>query len=387
MKFFKRFFQEPKESFFLFGPRGTGKSTLIRRDFENAVWIDLLKPEVLRIYSAYPERLNDVINANPDKMAIVIDEVQKVPSLLAVVHSIIEEKKGKQFILTGSSARKLKRTGADLLGGRALRCMLHPFMPAEVKEAFSLESALQHGLLPVIFESKTPHRALEGYVGLYLKEEIQSEGLVRNLEDFSRFLEGISFSHASTLNITNVAKECAVKRKTVESYIDILQELLLAFRLPIFAKRAKRELSVHPKFYLFDAGVYRILRPRGHLDRPEEIEGLALEGLVAQSLVAWNDYNEEKHEISFWRTRAGLEVDFIVYGPKGLWALEVKNSRRISPSDIKALEAFCIDYPTAKGVLLYRGEERIYVKNILCIPVEPFLKQLIPNHSLDDALN
>lgn len=387
MKFIKRFFQEPEESFFLFGPRGTGKSTLIRKDFEQALWIDLLKPEVLRNFSAYPERLHDLIKANPEKIVIVIDEVQKIPSLLAVVHSLIEEKRGKQFILTGSSARKLKRTGADLLGGRALNCTLHPFMAAELGEAFSLESSLKHGMLPVIYNAKNPSRSLEGYIGLYLKEEVQAEGLVRNLEDFSRFLEAASFSHASTLNTTNIAKECGVKRKTVESYLDILQELLLAFCLPIFTKRAKRELSVHPKFYLFDAGVFTTLRPKGHLDRPEEIEGLALEGLVAAHLLAWNDYSLQKHDISFWRTRSGLEVDFIVYGPQGLWALEVKNSARVSTSDTKALEAFLTDYPTAKCALLYRGNERIYIKNVLCIPVEPFLKQLIPDQSLDLALS
>lgn len=386
MKFYKRLFHEPSQSFFLFGPRGTGKSTLIHKHYENALWIDLLKPEILRVYSAYPERLYDIIKANPDKKVIVIDEVQKVPLLLSVVHAVIEEKLGKQFILTGSSSRKLKRTGADLLGGRALRYTLHPFMAAELGEAFYLESALQYGLIPVLLASDNKDIALQSYIGLYLKEEIQAEGLVRSLEDFSRFLEGISFSHSSTLNITNVAKECGVKRKTVESYIDILQELLLAFRINIFTKRAKRELSVHPKFYLFDAGIYRALRPTGQLDRPEEIDGMALEGLVAQHLVAWNDYSVQKHDINFWRTRSGLEVDFIIYGTLGLWAIEVKNSSRVFDNDIKALEAFLVDYPNAKAVLLYRGKERIYIKNVLCIPVEPFLKKLLPNHSIDAAL-
>ena len=279
MKFIKRLFKEPKQSFFLFGPRGTGKSTLIQKHFHNAIWIDLLQPELLRSYSARPERLKEVVQGQPEKRVIVIDEVQKVPSLLAIVHSLIEAKLNKQFILTGSSSRKLKRTGADLLAGRALKRVLHPFMAVELEEKFSLKSALHHGLLPLIIESENPRDVLQSYIGLYLKEEIQSEGLVRNLESFSRFLEIMSFSHGSILNITNISRECEIKRKTVENYIEILEDLLLAYRLPIFSKRAQRILKSHPKFYFFDTGVYRTLRPKGSLDRPEEIEGIALEGI------------------------------------------------------------------------------------------------------------
>jgi predicted AAA+ superfamily ATPase len=234
MKFYKRLFHPPKQSFFLFGPRGTGKTTLIHRLYPDALWIDLLKPNLLRTYSARPERLYELVAAHPEKNEIVIDEVQKVPSLLSVVHSLIEEKKGKQFVLTGSSSRKLRQVGADLLAGRALKCTLHPFMGAEVSDHFSLEHALKYGLLPQAFEGAHVHAFLETYVGLYLQEEIQTEGLVRNLESFSRFLETISFSHATQLNVTNIARECEVKRKTVENYISILEDLLLAYRLPVF---------------------------------------------------------------------------------------------------------------------------------------------------------
>lgn len=383
MKFYKRLFKEPKQSFFLFGPRGTGKSTLIHKHFEDGLWIDLLKPELFRSYQAYPERLYEVIIGSRDKRVIIIDEVQRVPALLSVVHLIIEELRDKQFILTGSSSRKLRRTGADLLGGRALKCHLHPFIAAELGNEFSLEVALQKGLLPLINNADDPKIALHAYIDLYLQEEIQSEGLVRNLENFSRFLEAVSFSHASVLNITNISRECEVKRKTVENYIEILEELLLAFQLPIFSKRAQRALSMHPKFYLFDAGIFRALRPKGMLDLPDEIEGLALEGLVAQHLVAWNDYSDDKQEISFWRTRSGLEVDFVVYGTLGLWAIEVKNSKRVFPTDTKSLEAFLVDYPMAKGILLYRGKERLQQKNILCLPVEEFLLKLLPNHPFE----
>lgn len=382
MLLINRFFNLPEHSLFLLGPRGTGKSTLIRERCEDALWIDLLKPDVLRSYLAWPERLEDIINANPRQVVIVIDEVQKAPELLSVVHSLIEMKRGLRFILTGSSARKLKRTSANLLGGRALKRTLHPFMAAELKAEFSLEKALYNGMLPLLYKTKNPQDILQAYIGLYLQEEIQAEGLVRSLEQFSRFLEVCTFSHGSMLNVTNIARDCAVKRKTVENYIDILEELLLAYRLPVFSKRAQRELAAHPKFYLFDSGVFFALRPKGPLDRPEEIEGAALEGLVAQHLRAWNDYSGSEHTISYWRTRSGVEVDFVVYGPKGFWAIEVKNAKRISPHDTRSLEAFLIDYPMAKAILLYRGTERIYQKNVMCIPCEDFLLELTPDKTI-----
>lgn len=380
---YKRFFSPPEQSYFLFGPRGVGKSTLMNMLYQDeAVWIDLLHPEQLRNYTSRPERLYELIDAEKSKKIIIIDEIQKVPGILTVIHSLIEQKRGLQFILTGSSARKIKRTGADLLGGRAFKCVLHPFMAAEMADHFNLQKALEEGMLPLLSASHDPKHALASYVSLYLQEEIQAEGLVRNLEHFSRFLEIITFSHGNILNITNISRECSVKRKTVENYITILEELLLAFQLPIFTKRAQRELSAHPKFYLFDPGVYRTLRPKGILDKPEEAEGAALEGLVAQHLLAWNDYSFEKHEIGFWRTRSGVEVDFVIYGPTHFFAIEVKNARHISPLDLKPLEAFIQDYPMAKPFLLYRGKERLKQKGIMILPCDEFLAQLVPNKPL-----
>ena len=306
MKLIKRFFNGPLQSFFLFGPRGTGKSTLMHLYYKSALWIDLLDPKALRAYSAWPERLFDLVKGNPKKKIIVIDEIQKIPSLLSVVHALIEKDKKLQFILTGSSSRKIKRAGADFLAGRAFNKYLYPFMAAEIGKYFSLEKALRIGMLPVILGSNNPIDALQAYVGLYLKEEIQAEGLIRNLESFSRFLEIVSFSHATVLSITNIARECEVKRKTVENYLEILEELLLSYKLPVFSKHAKRNMSTHPKLYLFDAGVFRALRPKGPLDRVEEIDGAALEGLIVQHLKAWNEYNKKKYSISFWRTRSGV---------------------------------------------------------------------------------
>jgi len=382
MKLIPRFFPNPLKSFFLFGPRGTGKTTLIKSRYKEALWIDFLRPDVFRSYLAHPERLYETVAGHQGAPVVVIDEVQKVPELLPVVHSLIEEKQGLQFILTGSSARKLKRSGTDLLAGRALKCSLHPFMAAELRSRFSFSRALQYGMLPLLLNEEDPQASLHAYVSLYLQEEVQMEGLVRNIESFARFLEAISFSHGSLLNISNIARECEVKRKTVENYIYILEDLLLAYQLPVFSKRAQRELIAHSKFYLFDTGVFRTLRPQGPLDRGEEIDGAALEGLVAQHLKAWNDYSIEPHTLGFWRTRSGVEVDFIIYGPKGFWAIEVKNKKKIFPQDTRALEAFLEDYPMAKALMLYRGTEYLQVKNVLCIPCIDFLTCLHPNQKI-----
>ena len=205
------------------------------------------------------------------------------------------------------------------------------------------------------------------------------EGIVRNIGNFSRFIEAVSFSHASVLNMSNVARECGVNRKIVEGYIEILEDLLLAYRIPVFAKRAGRAVAAHPKFYLFDAGVYRSIRARGPLDPAGEIEGTALEGLIGQHLRAWIHYSDSDHKLFFWRTRSGAEVDFIVYGQDVFCAIEVKNSTVLHPGDLRGLKSFRQDYPECKTLLLYRGKERLLKGDILCVPCEEFLRSLKPD--------
>ncbi len=382
MEFISRFLKAPRESFFLFGPRGTGKSTWTQATFEGALRIDLLSPEAFRGYSARPERLQEIVDGNPETRTLIIDEVQKVPALLPVIHALIEEKRDLRFVLTGSSARKLKRTGADLLAGRAVVRGMHPFMASELSSRFDLDRALRYGLLPLAWQAKDPEDVLKAYAALYIREEVQMEGLVRSVGNFSRFLEAISFSHAEVLNLSNVARECEVERKVVEGYVHILEDLLLAFRLPVFAKRAKRELSAHPKFYLFDSGVFQSLRPKGPLDRPQELQGHALEGLVAQHLRAWNAYGGDRRQIAFWRTRSGVEVDFVVHGPDGFWAVEVKNTSRVREEDLRGLRAFREDYPEAALLFLYRGRERLKRHGILCLGCQEFLARLHPSRPL-----
>jgi len=379
MEIITRFFRDTKQSFFLFGPRGTGKSTWVHKNLKNALFIDLLAPEVFRAYSAKPERLREVSEAQKSGRTIVIDEVQKIPELLDVVHQLMEQRYGWRFVLTGSSARKLKRSGVDLLAGRAAVKTMHPFMAAELGNLFSFKEALTLGLIPLVLGAPSPKEAISAYVALYLREEVQMEGLVRNIGAFSRFLESISFSHGAILNISEVSRDCQIERKTVEGYISILEDLLLAFRIPVFTKRAKRHLSFHPKFYYFDVGVFRSVRPAGPLDSPQEIDGAALEGLVAQHLRAWNSYGEASGNLYFWRTKSGNEVDFVVYGKDIFCAIEVKNTARIQSKMLKGLVAFKEDYPEAQTCLLYRGKERIKIKNILCLPCEEFLVNLKPD--------
>lgn len=309
---------------------------------------------------------------------MVIDEIQKAPALLDVVHELHESNRRLRFVLTSSSARKLRRGAANLLAGRLVETRMHPFMAAELGAAFDLQRALTIGLVPLVWNAADPAATLRAYASLYLREEVQAEALVRDVGAFARFLEAISFSQGAALNLSEVARDCQVGRKTVEGYLGILEDLLLSFRLPVFSRRAKRILVAHEKFYFFDAGVYRSLRPAGPLDRPEEIAGMALESLVAQHLRAWIDYRADGAQLYYWRTKSGSEVDFIVYGPDVFWAIEVKHAARVGSKDLRALAAFREDYPEASVCLLYMGRERLAINGIDCIPCAEFLPGLHP---------
>jgi predicted AAA+ superfamily ATPase len=385
MELVPRFLPIPGQSFFLLGPRGTGKSTWLHERLPDALVIDLLRPEVFREMSSRPERLRELVLGSPGAGTVVVDEVQRVPELLNVVHSLLESERPRTFVLTGSSARKLRRGGVDLLAGRASMRSMHPFMAAELPE-FNLDDALRQGLLPLVVAAQDPDDVLKAYAALYLQEEVQLEGWARNVGAFSRFLEVVSFSHAAVLNVSNVARECQIERKTVASYVEVLEDLLLAYRVPVFERRARRRTSAHPKFYLFDAGVYRSLRPRGPLDRVEEIDGCAFEGLVAQHLRAWIAYSGSDCRLHFWRTRSGVEVDFIVYGEGGFWAIEVENTATVRSHDVRSLASFAADYPECEPILLHRGSERLLIKGIRCIPGEEFVRQLDPERGLTDGM-
>jgi predicted AAA+ superfamily ATPase len=383
MNTISRVFVPATSSYFLFGPRGSGKSTWLRNIYPDSFWIDLLDPEMFRLYSARPERLCDIVRGKQsENKRYIIDEIQLVPQLLRAVHLLVEEDSRRQFILTGSSSRKLKRSGVDLLAGRAVIKTMHPFLACELGKAFDLESALGIGLVPLIVTADNFREKQRTYVALYLQEEVRQEGIVRNVGDFARFLEVISFSHGTELNTSNIARECAVGRKAVEAYVEIIKDLLLAFTVPAFVKKAERARRAHPKFYLFDTGIYRSLRPSGPMDRPEEIGGAALEGLVAQHLRAWLLYRESDDNLYYWRTYDGAEVDFVMYGPENFIAFEIKNSLRIRPEDLRGLRSFGKKYPQARRVVLYRGREHLIQDDIVCLPVQQFLLSLHPSRTI-----
>lgn len=275
----KRLFPETQGSFFILGPRGTGKSTLLRDHYPGAAKIDLLEAAEYRTYLAQPERLSDFVGTYKSRNTIIIDEIQRVPELLPMVHKLIESTPSVRFILTGSSSRKLRKTGVDLLGGRAGIRKMHPFIAAELEESFTLQQALETGMLPLVWSSENQAQTLRGYINLYLEQEVRAESMIRRLDNFARFLETLSFSHANLLSLSEIARECEVKRSTVDNYIEIVEELLIGIRVPIFSRRAKRSLVTHSKFYFFDCGVFRSLRPQARSTNRKNYPGKPSKGL------------------------------------------------------------------------------------------------------------
>ena len=287
-----------KHSVFLFGPRGTGKTSWIKDHLKDILYFDLLDTKVYSEFLADPAILSKRIPKG-FKHWIVIDEIQKVPALLNEVHRLIESHQYR-FVLTGSSARSLRKKGVNLLAGRAFQYHMYPLTCYELGDDFSLTKALKYGLLPFVYSGEDdPEHYLETYIATYIREEVQQEGLTRNLGDFSRFLKVASFSQGETINYSEIAREASIERRVVASYFDIVNDLLLSATIPVFSKRAKRRLVSHAKFYYFDVGVYRAIRPKGPLDMVEEIDGAALETLFLQHLMAINSYYRLGYEFLF----------------------------------------------------------------------------------------
>jgi len=363
-----------EQSYFLFGPRGTGKTTWVCAHYPKAVYIDLLDAGIRDRLLAYPHHLVELIPGNY-KDWVIIDEIQFVPALLNEVHRLIFAK-GLKFILTGSSARSLRKKGVNLLGGRALTRMFHPLTAVELGRHFDLMRSLIYGHLPMACLGKEPEAYLKSFVRNYIKNEVDQEGLTRNLGSFSRFLDVASFSQGGVLNYTEIAREASIDRQVVMNYFDILEDLLVGVRLSVFTKKAKRRLVRHNKFYYFDVGVYRAIRPVGPLDMPESVTGSAMETLVLQELRAINDALNLEYDIYFWRTSNQVEVDFILYGKKGLIAIEVKSGSRLSSDIFSGLKAFKSDYPMAKCYLVYGGDRREYRPDIDIVGAKEFLQTL-----------
>ena len=364
-----------EETFFLWGARQTGKSTLLRTTYPDAVWIDLLKAEEFRRYLNNPELLRQELPRKGDLPFVVIDEVQKLPCLLDEVHWL-HENRNVQFALCGSSARKVKRGHANLLGGRAIRYEMLGFTSTELYPDFDLNRLLNHGYLPRIYLAKQPRRLLNSYVANYLKEEIAAEGLVRNLPVFSNFLNLAALSDTEPVNFSTIARDCGVSSQTVKEYFQILEDTLLCRWLPSFRKQPKRRVSASAKFYFSDVGVVNFLAKRGILQQGSELFGKAFENWCFHELNAYNLYYEVFAEFFYWRLAGGTEVDFIINDMEV--AVEAKATKKILSQHLKGLRSLKVDHPNIKRRLVVCCEEkhRMTDDDIEIIPAGIFTEML-----------
>ncbi len=363
------------ETFFLWGPRQTGKTTLLQAAYPDALWIDLLKADEYRRYVQNPELLREELAARSTVRQVVIDEVQKVPQLLDEAHWL-HERRGIRLALCGSSARKVKRGQANLLGGRAVRYELLGLTAREIGRAFDLDRMLNHGYLPRIYLSDDSRRLLNSYVADYLKEEVAAEGLVRTLPVFSGFLNIAALSDAEIVNFSTIARECGVSSHTVKGYFGILEDTLLGRWLPAYTKRPKRRVIGAPKFYFADAGVVNHLARRGELHRGSELYGKAFENWVFHELCAHNAYTEAFATLSHWRLASGVEVDFIVDDMQ--LAIEVKATAKITADHLKGLRSLALDHPRIKQrvVVCLEAKSRRTEDGILILPAGDFAERL-----------
>lgn len=369
-----------EESCFLWGARQTGKSTLLKKLFPESLYFDLLLSGEYRRLMANPGIIKEEcdgagLTAETQRFPVIVDEVQKVPELLDEIHWLIVNK-GLRFILCGSSPRKLKRSHANLLGGRALRYELFPLTYPEIKN-FSLDKALNNGLIPRHYDSKFPAKLLQAYIGNYLQEEIASEALSRNIPAFNRFLEVAAISNGEMVNFNNIARDCGVSSPTVKSYFQILEDTLLGKFIPAYRKRVKRKLIHAPKFLFFDIGVVAHLTRRGRVEQGSELFGKAFEHFITMEIIAHSSYSEQNYPVSYWRTTSGLEVDLIL-GNNDV-AIEVKSTSRIHDGHLKGLRAFKDEYKAKYLLVSNDPRKRLTDDDITIIPWQAFLDELWNN--------
>jgi len=365
-----------RQSAFLWGARKTGKSTYLKARFPRSLVYNFLQTDLFLEFSKKPALLRERLLARDDDVLnypVILDEVQKVPQVLDEVHWLIENK-GLRFILCGSSARKLKRGKANLLGGRAWRYEMFPLVTHELNN-WNLLRVLNRGMIPNHYLKESYKKALRAYSQDYLKEEVFDEGLTRNIPSFSRFFDAMAYSHGELTNYSNIARDCGVDSKTVKDYYQILVDTLLGTMVAPFKRRQSRQvISRTPKFYLFDVGVAGVMTKRHIEEEKGELFGKAFEHFIFMEITAYNSYNEIDYEINFWRTKSGLEVDFVL--GKGEVAIEVKSSTRIEKSDLRPLNAFIEEYSPRKAlVVCNEREERVHGK-IRITPYRNFLRDL-----------
>lgn len=365
------------QSAFLWGPRKTGKTTYLKQKFPHSMTYDFLNSDVVFEFSKNPALLREQLLAQDApslRHPILLDEVQKVPHILDEVHWLIEHK-GLQFILCGSSARKLTRGQANLLGGRAWRYEMFPLVSPEIGHV-NLLRALNHGLIPSHYLNEEGYRkSLKAYVHDYLKEEVFAEGLIRNVPAFSRFFDAMGYSHGELTNYSNIARDCGVDSKTVREYYQILVDTLMGTLIEPFKKRQHRQvIGKASKFYLFDVGVAGIITKRHLEEERGEAFGKAFEHFLLMEIIAYRSYQEADFSMHFWRTKSGLEVDFVL--GDGEVALEIKGSRRVDPHDLTPLKAFVEEHRPRKALLVCNEKLARVTEKIRITPWRDFLSDL-----------
>ncbi len=357
-----------KKSHFLFGPRQTGKTSLIRHTLKGVRVYDLLDASIYLTLSRNPGRIAQELT--PEDRIIVIDEVQRLPELLNEVHRLIEER-GVLFLLTGSSARKLRRGGVNLLGGRARTRYLHPLTCRELGDAFDLSRAIERGLLPSIYFSDDPRADLEAYVGLYLQQEVVAEGAIRNVPAFSRFLKVAAHCNATIVNFTKLSNDAQVARTTVYEYFEILKDTLVLHELPAWRKTKKRKPFASSKYYFFDVGVAAELQGRRFKPGTPEF-GEAFETYLLHELISYRDYSSAE-PLSYWRSTSGFEVDFIIADHT---AVEVKAKDTVSTQDLKSLRALAEEKGLRRFLCVSLESRKRQVENVTILPYREFLIDL-----------
>lgn len=360
------------ESIFLWGARQTGKSTLLNALFPNAPYYDLLKSDVFERLHRRPALLREELLLADDSDIVIIDEVQKIPELLDEVHWLISNK-GIRFILCGSSARKLKRCGANLLGGRAVRSVLYPFVSAEVPD-FNLLRAVNNGMLPRHYMIENPEKRLQAYVGDYLQEEILAEALTRNLSTFSRFMEVAALTDGEIFNYQNIATDCGVSSATIKEYFSILTETMLGYIVPAYSRVMKRRLIQTSKFYFFDVGIVNYLTKRKNMLPGSTDFGHSFEHFIIQELIAYIGYSNDRHELSYWRTASGYEVDAILDDARV--AVEIKSCAEVQSRHLRGLKAFGEEHPEARLIIVSLDINPRMMSGVEVWPAVQFLQKL-----------
>ena len=352
-----RIIKIPKnKNIFLFGVRGSGKTALLKRLYPSALYINLLDESLYQSYLSKVGLFYEKVNSFKKDGLVVVDEIQRMPQLLNEVHRLIESS-NRQFILTGSSARKIRVKGVNLLGGRAGKMLLHPFIPEELGKDFNLEQALRYGLLPIVYSSSDRSDKLKDYVETYLKDEIKAEALVRNLPGFARFLEVAGLYHGQTVNMSAIASEAQISRRFVSDFFSILEDTMLGFFLPAYSPKLKLREQKKRKFYFIDPGLARIVKKNFGSVSVEE-KGFLFEGLIAQLLRAYKDYYDLCDDICYWSSLGAkqTEVDFLLKRGKELIAIEVKAKTDISSRDYRGLKAIG-ELPSVKRrIVVYMGK-------------------------------